>query len=75
MFVRKNVALVVAGVSGLLASAGAFAQAVTVPSAVTQIEAITTGQAGYSTAMFALALTAVGILVGVKWIKRGKGAA
>lgn len=65
-----------AGLAGLGASALALAQtAPTIPSATSQIEAITTGQGAYATVMFALALTAVGILVGVKWIKRGKGAA
>jgi hypothetical protein len=47
----------------------------TVPSAADQIDAITTGQSSYQAAMWALALIAVGIMVGVKWIKRGKGAA
>lgn len=56
------------------ASVASFAQAV-LPDASTQIQAITDAQAGYATVMFALALTAVGILVGVKWIKRGRGAA
>lgn len=70
----KKFARVGALVSGLGLSVGAFAQA-TVPSATTQIEAVTTGQAGYATVMFALALAAVGILVGVKWIKRARGAA
>lgn len=58
------------------ASVAAFAQsAPALPDASAQIQAITTAQGGYATVMFALALTAVGILVGVKWIKRGRGAA
>lgn len=59
------------------ASVAAFAQTTpaALPDASAQIEAITTAQGGYATVMFALALTAVGILVGVKWIKRGRGAA
>lgn len=69
----RNLALVAASV---IASGAALAQtAPTIPSAATQIEAITSQQGGYATVMFALALTAVGIMVGVKWIKRGKGAA
>lgn len=61
-------------VAAALAPLSAFAVD-TVPDASAQITAITTGQAGYTTVMFALALTSVGIMVGIKWIKRGKGAA
>lgn len=69
----RNLALAAASV---IASGAALAQtAPTIPSAAAQIEAITSQQGGYATVMFALALTAVGIMVGVKWIKRGKGAA
>lgn len=69
----RNVAIVAASV---LASAAAMAQsAVTLPDASTQIAEITAKQGGYATVMFTLALTAVGIMVGVKWIKRGRGAA
>lgn len=57
------------------ASVAAFAQEATLPSAAAQISEITAQQSGYATVMFALALTAVGILVGVKWIKRGRNAA
>jgi hypothetical protein len=52
-----------------------MAQASTVPDSTTQIGAITTSLGGYAAVMFALALAAVGILVGVKWIKRARGAA
>lgn len=68
----RNLALVAAST---LASAAAMAQTATIPSAATQIESITSQQSGYATVMFTLALTAVGIMVGVKWIKRGRGAA
>lgn len=57
------------------ASVAAFADAVPLPSAAAQISEITAGQSAYATVMFGLALAAVGILVGVKWIKRGRGAA
>lgn len=68
---RGSAALVSLGVS-----AAAFAEGgSTIPSAAAQISEITAQQSGYATVMFALALTAVGILVGVKWIKRGRGAA
>lgn len=36
---------------------------------------ISSGQSAYGTAMYGLAFAAVGILVAVKWIKRGRGAA
>lgn len=68
----RNLALVAAST---LASAAAMAQSATLPDASTQIAEITAKQGGYATVMFALALSAVGILVGVKWIKRGRGAA
>lgn len=57
------------------ASVASFAQEAGLPDATAQITAITEKQAGYATVMFGLALAAVGILVGVKWIKRGRGAA
>lgn len=60
--------------STLGASVAAFAQA-SVPDASSQIQAIADKQGAYATVMFGLALAAVGILVGVKWIKRGRGAA
>lgn len=72
---RRRGAQTVAAVSGLGLSAAVMAQTATVPSSVTMVEAITAEQSGYATAMFALALAAVGILVGVKWIKRARGAA
>ena len=46
----------------------------TVPTAVTQLTAIQTSLGGYGTVMFAIALIATGIMVGVKWIKKGKSA-
>ena len=59
-----------------LAPVVSFAQtAPTLPDATTQLTAITTSITGYATPMFLLAITAVGVMVGVKWIKRGKSAA
>lgn len=72
---RRRGAQTVAAVSGLGLSAAVMAQTATVPNSVDMVEAITAEQSGYATAMFALALAAVGILVGVKWIKRARGAA
>ena len=67
---RAGVALASLFLSGM-----ALAQTSTLPSATSQIGEVTTNQAGYATVMFALALAAVGIMVGVKWIKRARGAA
>lgn len=44
----------------------------------TALEAVTSlqgGAAGFAPIMFGLAITVVGIMIGVKWIKRAKGAA
>lgn len=59
---------------GALVPLASFAQSA-IPDASTQVAQITTGQAAYGPVMFGLALAAVGIMVGVKWIKRGRGAA
>lgn len=37
--------------------------------------AISTANTGYGPVMYGLAAAAVGVLIGVKWIKRGRGAA
>ena len=66
---RGLVAVLLAGASGLSLAQSAL------PDASTQIAAVTTSLAGYAVVMFALALAAVGIMVGVKWIKRARGAA
>lgn len=73
-FVRGNAARFAAFLGGVGASAVALADT-GIPDASAQLATITTNQSNYATAMFTLALTAVGILVGVKWIKRGRGAA
>lgn len=60
----------------LLATGGAYAQAVTNPT--TAQEALNTlngSSAGYGTVMFGLAIASVGIMIGVKWIKRSRSAA
>lgn len=74
--VRRRGAQIVALATGLGASALAMAQtAPAIPDATAMVTEITGKQSGYATVMFSLALTAVGILVGVKWIKRARGAA
>lgn len=63
----------VAAVTGLGASVMAFAADPT-----TALEAAQQAQAsstGFGPIMWSMAAAAVGILIGVKWIKRGRGAA
>jgi hypothetical protein len=43
--------------------------------ALAAVGSLTTGQAAYGPVMFGLAIAAVGIMVGLKWIKRARGAA
>lgn len=67
------------GAAVLATSAMALAahaqSAPSVPSAVDQVTQLTTGQGSYAAPMFLLAVVATGIGIGIKWIKRGKGAA
>lgn len=43
--------------------------------ALVAISTLTGSSAGYAPVMFGLAIAVVGIMIGVKWIKRAKGAA
>lgn len=65
------------GLASVLAVApiGAAFATPALPDAVAQLTAISTSVGGYAAVMFLIAITAVGIMVGVKWIKRGKSAA
>jgi len=58
---------------GALAAASSFAaDPVDALAAVTSLSGAATG---FGPVMFGLAVTVVGIMIGVKWIKRAKGAA
>ena len=73
MFSRKQMAATVAGFTGF-----GTAMAQTTPTGTdysSAIEGLVTSQASYSTVMIGLAIAAVGIMIGVKWVKRAKGAA
>ena len=60
--------------SSVLAAGHALAQ--TAPtSGVEAVEAVKAGIGDYGPAMFGLAIVSVGVMIGVKWIKRAKGAA
>jgi len=71
-FARFAPRALVAGVS--VAGVGA-AMADTAADAVTALGTLTGGQAGFAVPLFALAIATVGIMIGIKWIKRGKDAA
>lgn len=43
--------------------------------ALAAVTSLSTSATGFGPVMFGLAVTVVGIMIGVKWIKRAKGAA
>lgn len=59
----------------LLGAQLAHAQAVPPATALEAVQSLSTSAAGFGPVMFGLAVVAVGIGIGVKWIKRAKGAA
>ncbi len=63
------------GLVGVGSVVPAFAQAVNPATALDAVQTLTTSSAGFGPVMFAIAVTSVGILIGVKWIKRSRGAA
>jgi len=69
----KNVrnGLLAAGVLG--GSVSAFA--VDPATALEAVTSLSTSATGFGPVMFGLAVTVTGIMIGIKWIKRGKGAA
>lgn len=57
-------------------SVAAVGQALAAPTTgVEAVEAVAAGVGDYGPAMFGLAIVSVGVMIGVKWIKRAKGAA
>lgn len=69
----SKVAFVLALAVSTFAAAPAFAvDPVSAIAAVTELQG---SSAGFGPVMFGLALAVVGIMIGVKWIKRAKGAA
>lgn len=72
---RRYGAQVAAATGGLVLSGVAAAQS---SDPTTGVEAITQLRASigdYGPVMFGLAIVAVGVMIGVKWIKRARGAA
>ena len=66
----RRLALVGAGSAG---ATSAFA--VDPESAAAALTSLGTGTSAYGPIMWGIAVVAVGIMIGVKWIKRGRGAA
>jgi len=74
--VRKNLALqAVVAAAALVAAGAASAQATDPASAIAAVQTLSASSTGFGPVMFGLAIAVVGIMVGVKWIKRARGAA
>ena len=70
--VRSKAALLAATAAMLATGA---AHAVDPATALEAVGTLSTSAAGFGPVMFGIAIAVVGIMVGVKWIKRAKGAA
>lgn len=68
----RRLAPYAAGAGSLVASA---AHAVDPVSAEAALSSLGTGTTAYGPILWGIAVVAVGIMIGVKWIKRGRGAA
>lgn len=71
--VQSKTARAAAIVASGFASVSAFA--IDPATALEAIGTLSTSSTGFGPVMFGMAVTTVGILIGVKWIKRGRGAA
>lgn len=60
--------------AGVLVAASS-AHAVDPADAMAAVTSLSTSSAGFGPVMFGLAVSVVGIMIGVKWIKRARGAA
>lgn len=65
----------VAVASGLLGGVVGSALAADPADALAAVTSLSTSSTGFGPVMFGLAVTVVGIMIGVKWIKRARGAA
>lgn len=63
-----------AAVAATVATLPAYADA-TIPDGTSALSGLVTSQASYAPIMYGLAAAAVGIMIAIKWIKRGRGAA
>lgn len=66
---------IVAGATGLALSGLAAAQSTDPTTGVAAVTALRTEMGNYGPVMFGLAIVSVGVMIGVKWIKRARGAA
>lgn len=69
----NKVSRVLVGLSPL--AMGVAAHAEDPATALAAVQTLTTSSAGFGPVMFGLAIATVGILIGVKWIKRSRAAA
>ncbi len=72
---RKYGAQVATGAAGLVLSGLAAAQSTDPTTGVGAVTALRTEMGNYGPVMFGLAVVSVGVMIGVKWIKRARGAA
>ena len=70
---KYKLARLVAIVAATAAAGSAYA--VDPATALEAVGTLSTSSAGFGPVMFGLAVVVVGIMIGVKWIKRAKGAA
>lgn len=70
---NKQFVRVGAGLATLAAAGSALAA--DPASALDAVTSLSTSSTGYGPVMFGLAVAVVGIMIGVKWIKRARGAA
>ncbi|MDN6888209.1 hypothetical protein QMO14_32020 [Variovorax sp. CAN2819] len=69
----KPFARLAAGAAAMGAGASAFAADPT--DALAAVQSLSTSSTGFGPVMWGLAVAVVGIMIGVKWIKRARGAA
>lgn len=71
-FARRYGARIAVPAAALAATAAAHAE--DPASALAAVTSLSTSADGFGPVMWGLAVTGVGIMIGVKWIKRGKSA-
>ena len=72
---NKTLVPVLVAASTILAAGTSLAQAADPATALLAVTSLQGSAAGFGPVMFGLAVVVVGIMIGVKWIKRAKGAA
>lgn len=72
---RAQLARYTAVGTSLIATGSAFAQATNPADGVAAVTQVAGNIGDYGPVMFGLAVVSVGVMIGVKWIKRARGAA